>query len=439
MPSPKQTTVFSLTCLLVLLTASHSRTLAAPAQTGRPEWLAHQDKGEHKKIKAAIALFEEGKTKAAMPLLKGLLQAHKENQRLRYFYILGLSRLNKREEAFSQLDAFLQKDPSDPEALLLKASLVQDPKEANSLKRKALDLGYTQDCLDQLNALGGVNSIQRKDKAAGLIKKYPFCPAFQIMQGIALFAEMEYEEACLELEKAAVRSRALPGVQGFCFMKKAEALNCLGKSQEAIESASQSINLFQKLEQSDRLPQFLSADLKVSLRRSYDLRAAALSAKGEYTKAAQDLEKAMAINPDKRLLTRATCLANRAGQYQKALQFADMAIQKQHGEIPDELGAERIKALAGLNRHAEAIKAQSEMLLKSPNDSALLAERASELIKLGRYREAILDLNKVLQEKDQKDSIRCLEMRALAYRKSNMTALAVADEKKIASLKIKSR
>lgn len=426
--------------MLVLLTANLAlHTVAAPAQTGRQELLSPQDNADHKKIKSAISLFEEGQTKAAMPLLKSLLQTHKENQRLRYFYILGLSKLNKREETLSQLNVFLQKDPSDPEALLLKASLVQDPKEANSLKRKALDLGYTQDCIDQLKALGGVNSIQRKDKTAGLIKKYPFCPACQIMHGIAVFAEMEYEEACEELEKAAVRSRALPGVQAFCYMKKAEALNCLGKSQEAIESASQSINLFQKLEQSDRLPQFLSADLKVSLRRSYDLRAAAFSAKGDYSKAAQDLEKAIAINPDKRLLTRATCLANRAGQYQKALQFADLAIEKQHGEIPDELGAERIKALVGLKRHAEAIKAQSEMLLKSPNDSALLAERASELIKLGRYREAIEDLNKVLQEKDQKDSIRCLEMRALAYRKSNLSALAAADERKIASLKIKSR
>jgi len=440
MPSPTQTTTFALSFMLAILTAELAwTTLAVLAQAGQAEELASQDKGEHKKIKAAVSLLEGGQTNAAMPLLKDLLQKHKDNQRLRYFYILGLSKLNKREEALNQLAIFLQKDPSDPEGLLLKARLVKDPKEAEALKRQALALGYTQECLDKLNAMGGVDRIHRKEKTSELLRKYPFCPAFQITQGLAIMAEMDYAEACDELEKAAMRSQAQPGVQGFCHMKKAEALNCLGKSQEAIESASKSINFFQKIENSDRLPQFLSASLRVCLRRSYDLSAAALSAKGDYAKAAQDLEKAIAINPDKRLLTWAASLANRAGQYQKALQFADLAIEKQHGERADDLSAERIKALIGLNRHAEAVKAQSDMLIKCPNDTALLAERASELIKLGRNQEAIADLNKVLQEKDQKDSIRCLQLRALAYRKSNLSSLAAADEQKIAALKSRQR
>ncbi len=381
----------------------------------------------------ATILFYLRKHKEAIPDLRYLLKRNNKDETARYLLVICLLESGFAPAAKAELDIFLRHNPSDPEGLYLRATVLRalgKDQESAADEQAAEKLGYTSRALSFIHRAEGLQTQLRKVDFAQAIAQEPSCSILYLLRAKAELAQYDYKEAIADLKKCLALNKSGDKVSCFAYLYLADASNGTGQFAEAIKYATLSIDAFERhMRNSLWFPYCLQGSASQSKRRAYELRAIAYSGLQKYTEAIRDMQQVVEEKPGVKALERLSALCNQSGKYKMALDYCG----KGRGNDP-RLQAERVHAYIGLKQHKEAIAAVNELLSTNPDDDVLLADRGTELFLDGQYQKAIDDLSEVIRGKDNVASIRYLKLRAQAYRKLGKENLAAADEKRILEL-----
>lgn len=160
----------------------------------------------------------------------------------------------------------------------------------------------------------------------------------------------------------------------------------------------------------------------------YRRRSASLYALGRRNEALADLDRFIAIRPDKPIGHRlkADMLAD-MGRFSDALKEYELSIKFEHGNRKSPVFHLRGRLFAKLKRYKDAIKDFSSAIEIDPQDDDALRARGDLYCNLGEYRRAIDDYSRAIETSP--DFARAsLEARSKAYRKIGRVDLAEKDQ-----------
>lgn len=162
----------------------------------------------------------------------------------------------------------------------------------------------------------------------------------------------------------------------------------------------------------------------------YRHRSASLYALGRRQEAIDDLDRYIAIRPDRPIGYRIKAgLLVDMGRFDDALKAYELALKYQKGTTKAQIFHLRGRLLARMKRYDDAIKDFSAMLEIDPRDDDALRLRGDQYLKLGQYDKAISDYTNAINVSP--DFARAsLLARSRAYRKIGRNDLATQDEKR---------